>query len=376
MAGGTGCEFFDSGHPAPVPEAGPAAPADDGGAYPLWVDLYYPGWRQDRLPPDQLDLSGVTHIIHFAWLPWIAEGGTDIVIDDEQNGVGADSAAAIIQVGHAAGKKVLIAVGGSGRGSQYFNQAMQDDSRAAFIQAIIAKAVERGYDGIDIDWEPQWDTIMPAIPVFQQFSRELRAAIDTVAPHLIMTSACLGSIAGAFGAVGSVYDQVNIMTYDLVYGIQLTWHNSAVSGGSGPYYSVQRAGLEYENAGIPKRKIGVGLKCGGYSWQNATGPLQDPMGAAPHSETYASIMQNDYSEAAYHWDDIGQVPYLSVASSPPMFVTYDDARSSKAKIDFVRSSRYGGLIIWDSSEQYFPNGDSAGQKNPLLDAVKQAALGN
>ncbi len=59
-----------------------------------------------------------------------------------------------------------------------------------------------------------------------------------------------------------------------------------------------------------------------------------------------------------------------------MFVTYDDARSSKAKIDFIRSSRYGGLIIWDSSEQYFPNGDSAGQKNPLLDAVKQAALGN
>src|SRR5262249_30476713 len=143
----------------------------------------------------------VTHIIHFAWLPWIAEGGTDIVVDDQQNGVGADAAAAIIQAGHAAGKKVLIAVGGAGRGSQYFNQAMEDGHRAAFIDAIITMAVERGYDGIDVDWEPPWDTIMPSIPAFQTFSRDLRAAVETTAPHLILTSACLGSIAGAFGAV-------------------------------------------------------------------------------------------------------------------------------------------------------------------------------
>ena len=53
-------------------------PVDDGGAYPLWVDLYYAGWRAQRLPPDALDLNGITHVIHFAWLPWIGEGGTGI----------------------------------------------------------------------------------------------------------------------------------------------------------------------------------------------------------------------------------------------------------------------------------------------------------
>jgi GH18 family chitinase len=134
--------------------------------------------------------------------------------------------------------------------------------------------------------------------------------------------------------------------------------------------------LEYEAASVPKRKIGIGLKCGGFIWNNATGPLQDPMGATPRSSTYASIMTNNYSEAAYRWDDKGQVPYLSLDTPTPMFVTYDDARSAKAKIDFIRTARYGGLIIWDASEQNFPNGDAAGQKNPLLDAVKQAALGD
>jgi chitinase len=347
-------------------------PVDDGGAYPLWVDLYYAGWRAQRLPPDALDLNGITHVIHFAWLPWIAEGGTGIVLDEDQNSVGAEEAAALIPVVHAAGKKVLITVGGAGRGSQYFNQAMQDDSRAGFIQAIIARTVERGYDGIDIDWEPEWETIQPNMGLFQKFSRELRNAVNATAPHLILATAGLGSTGAAYRTLADVYDQVNIMTYDLIYGLPLTWHNSAVTGGYGVYYAADRAADEYELAGIPKRKVGIGLKCGGYGWANATGPMEDAMGAAPRSMTYTSIMTNNFSEAAYHWDEAAQVPFLSVTTPSPMFITYDDARSAKAKIDFVRTRRYGGIIIWDPSEQYFPMGDTNGQKNPLLQAVAEA----
>jgi GH18 family chitinase len=386
LAGGPGCEFVDSSHATYTTDAGSSGAStttgagtgtgsvniDDGGAYPLWVDLYYPGWRQDRLPLEELDLTGITHVIHFAWLPWPDEAGTGITIDDEQNGVGADNAAAVIQFVHAAGKKVLITVGGAGSGSQYFNQAMQDDVRPGFIQALIAKAVERGYDGIDIDWEPDWDSIAPNEPLFQKFSRDLRTAINTTAPHLLLTTAGLGSIGAAYHTVGEIYDQVNIMTYDLVYALPLTWHDSAVTGGFGVYYAADRAAEEYEQAGVPKRTIGIGLKCSGFSWQNATAPMEDPMGAAPRSITYNSIMTSNYSPEAYHWDDASQVPFLGITDPTPTFITYDDARSAKAKIDFLRKNRYGGLIIWDPSEQYFPMGDSNGDKHPLLKAVAEA----
>src|SRR6266536_1229158 len=172
-----GCEFFGGNTNAKPTDGGASVSDDDGGAYDLWVDLYYPGWRQDRLPPEQLDLTGVTHIIHFAWIPWIAEGGTDIYIDDEMNGVDATAAETMVRIGHAARKKVLITIGGAGDGSQYFNQAIGDASRASFIQALVSKTVERGYDGIDVDWEPTWETIAPNVGRFQQFSRELRAAM-------------------------------------------------------------------------------------------------------------------------------------------------------------------------------------------------------
>jgi chitinase len=390
LAAGAGCEFV-SDSKTNYAEAGASATGStgstgtgaggggagekDAGPSNLWVDLYYPGWRASRLPPEALDLSGVTHVIHFAWLPWIPEGGTELVIDEQLNSVGEEAAKALISTVHAAGKKVLISVGGSGRGSQYFNQAMSDASRAWFIQAIITKTVERGYDGIDIDWEPGWDNTQRAIPLFQTFSRELGAAVKSIAPHLILTTAGLGASSNVFGGVADVYDQINIMTYDLVYGVPQTWHNSAIGGGSGAFYSIDRSGTEYVGAGVPKHKVGIGLKCAGYSWEGTTMPRETPVGS-PRSIAYTSIMTNHYSEAVYKWDELGQVPYLSITTPSPVFITYDDARSAKAKVDFLRNARYGGLIIWDSSEQYFAMGDATGEKNPLLTAVKQAIAGN
>src|SRR5258705_12869663 len=107
------------------------------------------------------------------------------------------------------------------------------------------KTLERGYDGIDIDWEPGWENTMMYISLFQQFSRELGDAVASIAPHLILTTAGLGSAGTTFGPIEQVYDQINIMTYDLVYGTPNTWHDSAITGGGGQYYAIDRAGLEY-----------------------------------------------------------------------------------------------------------------------------------
>src|SRR5262245_49198403 len=100
--------------------------------------------------------------------------------------------------------------------------------------------------------------------------------------------------------------------------------------------------------------------------------MEDAQGAAPRSLTYTSIIMNNFSEAVYHWDEVAQVPFLGITTPSPMFVTYDDARSAKAKIDFIRTKRHGGIIIWDASEQYFPMGDTSGQKHPLMHAVAEA----
>ena len=87
-------------------------------------------------------------------------------------------------------------------------------------------------------------------------------------------------------------------------------------------------------------------------------------------------MQQHFSQEAYRWDDKAKVPYLSITSPEPLFITYENAQSIQEKINYVRTGSYGGMIIWDPSAQYFPSGDAEGKKNPQLEAVRKAAFGN
>src|SRR6476620_10579625 len=80
----------------------------------IWVTAYYGGWQQGYLPPQNIDYSALTHICHFAIVP--NSNGT---LDDQLNSVTAASAAPLISAAHAAGKKVLITVGGWGSESLF-----------------------------------------------------------------------------------------------------------------------------------------------------------------------------------------------------------------------------------------------------------------
>jgi len=331
-----------------------------------WVNLYYPGWTQSNLPISEIDLGAVTQVIHFALVPTVNEGGAGVTLDDALNGVDATSAKALIDAAHAASKKVLITVGGAGRGSRDFGAAIADP---AFIPLIISTAVARGYDGIDIDVEAR--TVTAA--AFQDFSRQLRQEVTQSAPHLILSTAALGASSATYGPVADAYDEINIMTYDLVYGVNLTWHDSAISGGVGQFYSVDRATREFEAAGVPRSKIGIGLKFSGFTFTGASDPLKAYTGR-PASILYSTIMTQYYTPDIYRWDDPNKAAYLAVTSPMPLFVTYENEQSIQAKFDFVRTGGYGGIILWDASGGLLP-ASPAGQRLPLIAAVKRGATG-
>ena len=90
--------------------------------------------------------------------------------------------------------------------------------------------------------------------------------------------------------------------------------------------------------------------------------------------SYNTVMTDYYSDAAYHWDEAAQAPYLSVTSPIRAFVTYENERSIRAKFDFLRSGPYGGIILWDASGAFIPR-NPVGQQLPLMEAVKQSAGG-
>ena len=83
--------------------SGAAARAD------LWVTGYYPGYEQSYLSPTNIDFSALTHIIHFSLVP-----NADGTLDPSPNVITPKYSTNLVTMAHAAGKKVLISIGGGG----------------------------------------------------------------------------------------------------------------------------------------------------------------------------------------------------------------------------------------------------------------------
>src|SRR5262249_29102088 len=95
-----------------------------------------------------LDFGTLTHVIHFAATP--NANGT---LQANANGLTLAYSNDLISRAHAAGRKVLICIGGGGTQTG-FPVAASPTNRTTFISNIINRMTSRGYDGVDIDWEP------------------------------------------------------------------------------------------------------------------------------------------------------------------------------------------------------------------------------
>ncbi|MET0262089.1 MAG: glycoside hydrolase family 18 protein, partial [Rariglobus sp.] len=175
------------------------------------------------------------------------------------------------------------------------------------------------------------------------------------------------------------------MTYDLSGAWEgwVTWHNSAlwtggekIPGSTREFPGVDMKIREWLSAGIEPRRLGLGLAFYGYSWTGADGPKQSIAGVKTRQLAYAEIMKTYFAPERFRWDERAAVPYLSVptdAKDGRAFITFDDERSLRLKIDYARKMKLGGAIIWELGSGWRPE-LPAGKRDPLLQAVKAAAV--
>src|SRR5213595_2359339 len=146
----------------------------------LWCTGYYPGWEQGGMPASAIDYPALTHIIHFSIVP-----NADSTLNTSDNSLTAVNSANIIASAHAAGKKVLVCVGGASTQTQ-FQGATSDANRSAFITNLVNLMSSRGYDGTDVDWEP----LDPGYArQFTNFINGLRVALNVVTPRPLLAAA-------------------------------------------------------------------------------------------------------------------------------------------------------------------------------------------
>src|SRR5262249_26729302 len=139
-----------------------------------------------------------------------------------------------------------------------------------------------------------------------------------------------------FAQVAPLVDQFNMMTYQMAdnWGGWVSWHQAALYGQAGNHpSSVSSSAQAYVAAGVPAAKIGIGLAFYGSCWRGPTALLQTLASswgvvASDNVMSYANIMSQYYTSAAYQWDATAKAGYLSFSSTTGpqqcTLVSYED----------------------------------------------------
>ncbi|KAJ7639188.1 chitinase [Roridomyces roridus] len=328
-----------------------------------------------------------------------------------------------VSAAHSHGVKAMVAVGGW-TGSLYWSSNVATAAnRTAFVNTLVSFATQYNLDGLNFDWEyPSasgigCNTNSPNDTAnFLSFLQELRQ--DPVGAKLILSAATAitpfidadGKPSTDVSGFAKVLDHIAAMVYD----VNGAW--SPAVGPNGPLKdacapaafqagSATSAVDAWHAAGMPLNQIVLGVPAYGHSFAvntteaftngsktelalyaafNATAaPAGDSWDDPPAVDEcgnleaqggviqFWGLIEQGYLNAdglvnhgvPYLYDTCTETPYVYNTTTEVM-ISFDNARSFKAKGKFIRSQGLAGFAVWEAG------GDS---NNILVDSIRRAA---
>ena len=234
--------------------------------------------------------------------------------------------------------KVLLSIGGWGAGN-FSEMAASERHRKAFCKSCLDAVNTYGLDGIDLDWE--YPTNGDAgishrdddDDNFTLLVKDLRAVLGK--DKLLTMASASNAKYVCFKDFLDYMDWVNLMTYDM--GEPPSNHNSALYKSSKTYRSCDESVALHLAAGVPYKKMTLGMAFYGRDDRNAF-----TAGSGDNFVYYRDITTDGYTEC---WDDKAMVPYLT-DSSGKMVLSYDNERSIGLKADYVKDKGLLGAMYW------------------------------
>jgi chitinase len=224
-------------------------------------------------------------------------------------------------------------------------------------------------DGFDVDWE------YPAAPGFGNVNRpqdkknftalmsELRVALDREGAargrsYVLTFAAGAGPywIANTeMDAVQAVVDYVNLMTYDMNgdWDPRTGHHSNLYAHPADPdRRSADRAVREFLVAGVPARKLVLGVPFYGRAWGEVEpqheGLYQPGRPLEPRIETRYGNLARLATEPGWvrRWDPLAQAPFLWNAERR-IWIGYDDPEALRVKSRYIRDLGLAGAMFWE-----------------------------
>ena len=150
------------------------------------------------------------------------------------------------------------------------------------------------------------------------------------------------------------------MSYDLVNGYsKVTGHHTPLYSTNPKEESTDRAVEFLLKAGVPAEKLVIGGAFYTRQWKNVENINNGLYQAGEHFQgvdfkNYATT----YTEAngwKYFYDEKAQAPYWYNASTKT-FATSDDLKSIKAKAEYAKAKKLGGIMFWELTLDSFRDG--------------------
>jgi chitinase len=348
---------------------------------------YYPSWkwtsRNNLVTPARIPYEKLT-IINYAFFYPLPDGrilGKDTVGDALYLRCGPGKR--LTDLAHQHAVKVVLSLGGWEDSDNFPSVASTPLQRAAFAHSCIHAIKEYDFDGIDIDWEsPGYADHKGTSADRQNFTLLLQTLKDSLRNYGMqrgrsyLLTAALPSAAVhlkniEIDKIAGILDQLNIMTYDF-YGPwdPLSNHNCPLfpSEGADSTRCVAAAlELYHRIHGIPTSKINLGVPFYGQTYTHCT--ALNTRHAGPDTTHFSRFgafyydIERQMGMFQRRWDDRAKVPYL-VSSAWDLLISYDDEESIRAKAEYVLENNVHGLIVWEITGDYLPDGST-----PLLSAI-------
>ncbi len=323
---------------------------------------YYPSWLKADLPAENIDIDNLTHVLHSFVRPG-ADGSLNYNSDFLYPRLNSFVSAA--------GKKIMVALGGWGGSDGFPAMAADSQSRDIFIKNITEFCIEHNYDGIDIDWEHPANAEDRENLVI--LVREIRKAFDESGRDLLITMAVTaGSWNGQWIDYPSLIDFIDwfgCMTYDF-HGSWTTHagHNSPLYSSNQDFCGSVNDGFKYLNSTrkVPKEKILIGIPFYGREFNASR--LYGPGSGGDVTYQYNEIIPLINNGWTYCWDNISMVPYL-VKTDSTKLITFDDTLSVRLKCNYALEKELAGVMIWALGF------DVVGSRQLLLETIGQFSLG-
>jgi chitinase len=260
--------------------------------------------------------------------------------------------------------KVLLSIGGWTLSSTFPAASSTVATRKTFASSAVELMKDWGFDGIDIDWE------YPAGEVeannFILLLQAVRDELDSYASQHARDHHFELSIAAPAGPdhygvlhladIGKLVDHINLMAYDYAGSFSATaghtanlYTNDAIPG-STPF-STDTAIKAYLAAGVPSRKLVLGMPLYGRSFENTQSLGQ----------SFIASEEGSWDQGAWDYKDLPRSPSAKMYcdenaegcySHDPntnQIISFDIPAIIEKKIAYIKKHGLGGSMFWEAS---------------------------